>query len=41
MTTVDWITDLFCRIDDEMRAFPKHEQACLWPSKAVMLGADL
>lgn len=38
MTTVDLITDLFCRIDDEMRAFPKHSQAWLWPSEVVTLG---
>jgi hypothetical protein len=38
MTTVDFITDLFCRIDDEMRAFPKHAQAHLWPSEVVTLG---
>ena len=38
MTTVDFITDLFCRIDDEMRAFPQHPQAQLWPSEVVTLG---
>ena len=38
MTTVDFITDLFCRIDDEMRAVPKHPQAQLWPSEVVTLG---
>lgn len=38
MTTVDLITDLFCRIDDEMRAFPKPPQAQLWPSEGVTLG---
>lgn len=38
MTTIDFITDLFCRIDDEMRAFSKHAQACLWPSAVVTLG---
>jgi hypothetical protein len=38
MTTIDFITDLFCRIDDAMRAFPKHPQACLWPSEVVTLG---
>lgn len=38
MTMVDFITDLFCRINDEMRAFPKHPQAQLWLSKGVTLG---
>ena len=38
MTTIDFITDLFCRIDDEMRAFPKHPQAQLWPSEVVTRG---
>lgn len=38
MTTLAFITDLFCRIDDEMRAFPKHPQAHLWPSEVVALG---
>ena len=35
MTTVDVITELFCRIDDEMRAVPKHPQAHLHPSEVV------
>ena len=38
MTTIDFITALFCRIDDEMRAFPKHPQAQLWPSEVVTRG---
>ena len=38
MTTLDFITDLFCRIDDAMRAVPKHPQAQLWPSEIVTLG---
>lgn len=38
MTTIDFITDLFCRIDDRMRALPKHSQAVLWPSEIVTLG---
>lgn len=37
MTTIDFITDLFCRIDDRMRALPKHPQAVLWPSEIVTL----
>ena len=38
MTTIDFITDLFCRIDDRMQALPKHPQAVLWPSEVVTLG---
>jgi len=38
MTTIDFITDLFCRIDDRMKALPKHPQAMLWPSEVVTLG---
>lgn len=38
MTTVDFITELFCRIDDAMRDVPKHAQALLYPSEIVTLG---
>lgn len=38
MTTVDFITDLFCRIDDQMLGVPKHSQAKLWPSEVITLG---
>ncbi len=38
MTTVDFITDLFCRIDEHMSSMPKHAQAALWPSEIVTLG---
>ena len=38
MTTIDFITDLFCRIDDRMQSLPKHPQATLWPSEVVTLG---
>ena len=38
MTTIDFITDLFCRIDDQMQSLPKHLQATLWPSEVVTLG---
>lgn len=41
MTTVDFITDLFCRIDDRMHALSKHSQATLWPSEVVTLGVRL
>jgi hypothetical protein len=38
MTTIDFITELFCRVDDPMRSVPKHAQAVLWPSEVVTLG---
>ena len=34
----DFITDLFCRLDDAMRDVPKHSQAKLHPSELVTLG---
>ena len=37
-TTIDLITDLFCRVDDRMRDIPKHPEAHLWPSEVVTLG---
>ena len=38
MTTVDFITELFCRVDDKMKEVPKHNQSSLWPSELVTLG---
>ena len=38
MTSIDFIMDLFCQIDDRMRSLPKHPQATLWPSEVVTLG---
>jgi len=35
MTTVDFITELFCRLDEAMRDVPKHPQASLYPSEVV------
>jgi len=29
MTTVDFITELFCRVDDKMKEVPKHNQSSL------------
>src|ERR687884_17160 len=37
MTTVDFITGLFCRVDDRMQGVPKHPQANLYPSEVVTL----
>jgi hypothetical protein len=38
MTTIDFITELFCQVDDQMTKVPKHPQALLWPSEAVTVG---
>jgi len=38
MTTQDFITELFCKVDDQMVNVPKHSQALLWPSEAVTIG---
>ena len=38
MPTVDFITELFCRIDDAMATVRKHPQARLYPSELVTLG---
>jgi hypothetical protein len=38
MTTSEFITELFCRVDDEMTTVPKHPQASLWTSEVVTLG---
>jgi hypothetical protein len=35
MTTVDFITELFCRIDDAITNAKKHSQANLYPSEVV------
>jgi len=36
MTTVDFITDLFCRVDEQIKE-RKHSQANLYPSEVVTL----
>lgn len=36
MTTVDFITELFCRVDDRSGHLPKHSQANLHPSEVVI-----
>lgn len=33
MTTQDFITELFCRVDDQMKGMPKHSQALLYPPR--------
>ena len=37
MSTVDFITALFCRIDDKMQSVPTHPQAHLYPSEVVTI----
>ena len=37
MSTVDFITELFCPIDDKMEKVEKHSQASLYPSEVVTL----
>ena len=37
MTTLDFITDLFCQVDDHLSGLPKHPAAPLWPSEVVTL----
>ncbi len=37
MTTIDFITELFCRVDDAMRGVPKHSQAAFYPGEVVTL----
>lgn len=36
MTTVDFITELFCRVDHAMQDVPKHPQAALYPVKSSL-----
>lgn len=38
MTTEDFITEMFCRVDDAMKAMPKHVQSALYPSELTTLG---
>jgi len=38
MTTEDFITELFCKVHDQMRDLPKHSQANLWPSEVTTIG---
>jgi hypothetical protein len=38
MTIEDFITELFCKVHDQMKDIPKHSQASLWPSELVTIG---
>jgi hypothetical protein len=37
-TTMDFITALFCQVDDHLLGLPTHPEAHLWPSEVVTLG---
>jgi hypothetical protein len=37
-TTIEFITALFCQVDDQLGGLPKHPEAHLWPSEIVTLG---
>ncbi len=38
MTTIEFITALFCQVDEQIGALPKHPEAHLWPSEVGTLG---
>jgi hypothetical protein len=38
MTTIDFISALFCQVDDHLAGIPKHPEAHRWPSEVVTLG---
>jgi hypothetical protein len=37
-TTIEFITALFCQVDDHLSDIPKHPEAHLWPREVVTLG---
>ena len=41
MTYSDFIIELFCRIDDQMKDIPKHSQAKMYPRELVTLSVLL
>ena len=40
MNITDFITELYCKIDDALPGFPKHPQALLTPSEVVTITLD-
>jgi hypothetical protein len=38
MTTIDFITELFCKVHEQMPELPKHSQTNLWPSEVTTIG---
>jgi hypothetical protein len=41
MTTIDFITALFCQVDDCLSGLPKHPDARLCPSDAALNHTDI
>jgi len=37
-TTIEFITALFCQVDDHLAGLPKHPEARLWPSEVGVTG---
>ena len=37
-TTIEFITALFCQVDDHLAGLPTHPEAHLWPSEVLTLG---
>src|SRR5690349_12302208 len=37
-TAIEFITALFCQVDNHLAGLPKHPDAHLWPSEVVTLG---
>src|SRR5262245_9895102 len=37
-TTIEFLTALFCQVDDHLSDIPTHPEAYLWPSEVVTLG---
>jgi len=37
MTTGDFIVELFCRIDDQMKDVTRHSQSMLYPSELMTI----
>ena len=37
-TTIEFITALFCQVDEQLADLPKHPEAHLWPSEVVTVG---
>lgn len=38
LTLIDFITELFCRVDDDMKGVSKDPRSHLWPSELVSIG---
>ena len=38
MPTEDFISAVFCEIDDQLGPLPKHSQAKRWPSEVITIG---